>query len=112
MVERNNRAIADALQALANAIAYQNNLNHHIGGAINGSRDLNRFQRNNPSTFKRGYDPKGAQSWLRGIEKIFRVMACFDAQQVLFGTQMLSGEVKYWWNNARQRIEASGTDIT
>lgn len=112
MAGRNDRAIADALQALANAIANQNNLNHQIGGVVDGSRDLNRFQRNNAPTFKGRYDPKGAHSWLQGIEKIFRVMACLDAQQVSFGTHMLSEEVEYWLNNASYRLEASGTTIT
>ncbi|XP_050909666.1 uncharacterized protein LOC127123498 [Lathyrus oleraceus] len=112
MARRNDRAIADALQALANAIANQNNLNHQIGGAVDGSRDLSRFQRNNPPTFKGRCDLEGAQSWLQGIEKIFRVMACWDAQQVSFGTHMLFEEAEYWWNSARQRLEASGTAIT
>lgn len=92
MAGRNDHAITDALQALANAIANQNNFNHQIEGVVDGSRDLNWFQRNNPQTFKGRYDPEGTQSWLQGIEKIFRVMACSDAQQVSFGTHMLSEE--------------------
>lgn len=104
MAGRSDHVIADALQALANAIANHNNLNHQIRGVVDGSRDLNRFQRNNPSTLKGRYYPEGAQSWLQGIEKIFRVMACSDAQQVSFGTHMLSKDAEYWWNNARQRL--------
>lgn len=36
-------------------------------------------------------------------------MACTKVQKVHFGTHMLS---KDWWDNARQRFEASGTEIT
>ncbi|MCI33396.1 cellular nucleic acid-binding protein [Trifolium medium] len=53
-------------------------------------RGLDRLVRNNPSTFKGRYDPEGAQTWLQGVEKIFRVMVCSDAHKVLFGTHMLA----------------------
>lgn len=38
-------------------------------------------------------------------------MACSDAQQVLFGTHMLTKEVEYLRDNTRQRVEAAGTEI-
>lgn len=57
-------------------------------------RGLGKFQRNNSSTFKGRYDLEGAQVWLREIEKIFQVMACTEEHKVLFGTHMLSEEVK------------------
>ena len=52
--------------------------------------ELRKFQRNNSPTYKGGYDPEGAQTWLREIKKIFWVMACIKEQQVLFGTYLLS----------------------
>ncbi|XP_050920261.1 uncharacterized protein LOC127137897 [Lathyrus oleraceus] len=39
-------------------------------------------------------------------------MPCPDAQQVLYGTHMLSEEAEYWWDNARHRFRASGTMVT
>lgn len=45
-------------------------------------------------TFKGQYDPNGAQAWIRGIEKIFRVMACTDVQKVQFGNHMLEEEAR------------------
>lgn len=38
-------------------------------------------------------------------------MACEDAQKILYGDYMLSEEVEYWWDNARQRFKANGTMI-
>lgn len=34
------------------------------------------------------------------------------AQKILYGGYMLSGEVGYWLDNARQRFKANGTMIT
>ena len=64
MAGKNDRAIADALQALANAMENQAGGNAEYHG-------LDRFQRNNPPTFRGGYDPEGAETWLKEIRKIF-----------------------------------------
>ena len=69
MAGRNDRAIADALQALANAMENQAGGNAEYHG-------LDWFQRNNPPTFRGGYDLEGAEIWLKEIKKIFRVMQC------------------------------------
>jgi len=73
---------------------------------------LDRFQRNNPPSFSGGYNPDGAQNWIREIEKNFQVMACPEGQKVAFGTYTLVEEVEYWWENTRQCLEAEGQDVT
>ena len=65
------------------------------------------FQRNNPPTFKGGYDPEGSEAWLREIERIFQLTECQDHQKVLFATHMLADEVEYWWENTRPRLEGA-----
>lgn len=75
-------------------------------------RGLGKFQRNNLPTFMGRYDPKCAHTWLKEIEKFFRVMTRTEEQKVLFGTHMLSEEVEDWWDNTRQRLEITGTEIT
>ena len=50
--------------------------------------------------------------WLKAIEKIFRTMACSDAQPVQFETHMLTEEAEDWWDNTRQRLADVGTEIT
>jgi len=64
----NDRAIADALQALAQAIGNPNR--GEAGGAVE-NQGLDHFQRNNPPSFNGGYNPNGAQNWIREIDKKF-----------------------------------------
>ncbi|XP_058757872.1 uncharacterized protein LOC131631111 [Vicia villosa] len=95
---RNDDAIAEALESLAQAMA-QNNQNNQNGGAVNEFCGLGMFQRNNQPTFKGRHDLEGSQTWIRKIENIFRVMACTDEQKMLFDTHMLSEEAEDWWDN-------------
>lgn len=48
------------------------------------------------TTFKGRYDPDGAQTWLKEIERVFRVMECTEVQKVCFGTHMLVEEADDW----------------
>ncbi|XP_020207494.1 uncharacterized protein LOC109792493 [Cajanus cajan] len=89
MAGRNNRVIADALQALAQAM----NNNNRAGVGPNW---LEKFQRNLPPTFKGGYDPDAAMNWLTEIEKIFNVMDCPLAQKVKLATFMLTADAHFW----------------
>ena len=99
MAGRNDCVIAYTLETLAQVIA-QNTQNNQNGGAPDEFCALGKFQRNNPLTFKGSHDPESAQAWLKVTEKIFRVMACTDAQKVHFGTHMLSEEAEDWWDNS------------
>lgn len=56
MAGRNDRAIADALEAIAYAMRQQNQQ------ADGGDYGLDRFLRNKPSTFKGKHDPEGTQA--------------------------------------------------
>ncbi|XP_028215148.1 uncharacterized protein LOC114397257 [Glycine soja] len=105
MAARNERErlLTEALNNLAQVMANQGG-----GGGATMYHRLDRFQRNNPPTFKGGYDPEGVEAWLREIEKIFRVMECQDHQKVLFATHMLADEAEYWWENTRSRLEGVG----
>jgi len=69
--------------------------NQGSDGGANVYHGLDRFQRNNPPTFKRGYDSEGVKAWLREIDKIFRVTKCQDQQKVLFATHMLVDGAEY-----------------
>jgi len=72
---------------------------------------LETFLRNHPPTFKGRYDPDGAQTGLKEIERVFRVMQCEDAQKVrlvrtcLPRRLMISGLVFYpFWNKTELRL--------
>ncbi|XP_050914823.1 uncharacterized protein LOC127129736 [Lathyrus oleraceus] len=47
------------------------------------------------TTFKGRYDPDGARTWLREIERIFRVMDCSEAQKVQFDMHMLTDDWEF-----------------
>ena len=101
MAGRNDDAIAAALQAVAQAVQNPPNANEN-----------DEFQKNNPPTFKGRYDPDGAQTWLREIERIFRGMDYPEAQKVRLGTHMLAEEADDWWISTRQLLRATGEVIT
>lgn len=106
---RNDRAISNALEAMAQAMQNQNQNN--VGGDVKFCY-LEKFQRNKPPTFKGKYDPDGAQEWLKVIEKIFRVMNFSEEQKVSFGTYILVGEADDWWMSACRVLENIVEEIT
>jgi hypothetical protein len=69
----------------------------HNAGGNEGVRMLETFLRNQPPTFKGRYDLDGAHTWLKEVERIFRVMQCNDVQMVRFGTHMLAEQADDGW---------------
>jgi len=108
MATRNERErlLTEALNNLVQVMANQGG-----SGGATVYQGLDRFHRNNPPTFKGGYDLEGAEAWLWEIEKIFRVTECQDHQKVLFATHILADEAKYWWENTRPRLEGGGAVV-
>lgn len=105
MVEgRKNQAIINSLKPMAQSLQNQQGLEDELCG-------LGKFQRSNQPNYKGRYDPEGAQTWLREIEKIFRVMALTEEQKVLFGTYKLSEEAEDQWDNVCQMMEDEFTEI-
>jgi len=109
MAGRNDVAIVAALQVVAQAVGKQPNAG---SGGNDGVRMLETFLRNHPPTFKGKYDPDGAQTWLKEVERIFRVMQCTKAQMVRFGTHMLAEEAHDWWVSTRPLLENGGEGVT
>jgi len=109
MAGRNDAAIAAALEAVAQVVGQQPNAN---AGANAEVRMLETFLRNHPPTFKGRYDPDGAQTWLKEIERVFRVMQCTEVQKVCFGTHMLAEEADDWWISLLPILEKDGAEVT
>jgi hypothetical protein len=81
MAGRNDAAIAAALQAVEQ--------HPNAGAGANAEvRMLETLLRNHPPTFKGRYDPDGAQTWLKEIERVFRVMQCTEDQKVRFDQRL------------------------
>src|ERR1043165_9731029 len=70
------------------------------------------LQRENPPTLQGKYDPKGALTRLKEIDRIFRVMDFFLVQKIRYGTHKLSEEADDWWVDTRQRLEVAGEEVT
>ncbi|XP_050897553.1 uncharacterized protein LOC127104412 [Lathyrus oleraceus] len=70
-------------------------------------RHLGKLQWNNLPTFKGRYAPDGRHTWLKEIERIFRVMDFSEAQKVSFNTHMLAKEADDWWSNTRQVVDVA-----
>jgi len=73
MAGRNDVVIVAALEVVAQAVGQQPNANAGVNAEV---KMLETFLRNHPPTFKGRYDLDGAQTWLKEIERIFRVMQC------------------------------------
>ncbi|XP_050909624.1 uncharacterized protein LOC127123449 [Lathyrus oleraceus] len=97
---RNNVAIDVALQTVAQVVQNQPNV-----GGNDKFQHLGKFQRKNPPTLKGRYDPDGVMTWLKEIERNFRVMDCSKARKMRFGMHMLDEEVDDWWINTRQVLD-------
>jgi len=54
------------------------------------------------SKFNGKATPDEADAWLRECKKIFKVLACTEAQQLSFATFLLVGDVEYWWTRMQQ----------
>ena len=53
-----------------------------------------------------------AQTWLKEIERIFRVMQCEDVQKVRFSTHILAEEADDWWVSLLPILEQDGAEVT
>ncbi|XP_028067735.1 uncharacterized protein LOC114270437 [Camellia sinensis] len=55
------------------------------------------FKKMKPPLFCGGVDPLKAEAWVLGIEKLFEVFLCTDAQKVQLAAFTLEGEARRWW---------------
>ncbi|XP_028098905.1 uncharacterized protein LOC114298516 [Camellia sinensis] len=55
------------------------------------------FKKIKPSIFKRGIDPMKAETWVLGVEKLFEVFPCIEAQKVQLAAFTLEDEARRWW---------------
>jgi len=64
-----------------------------------------------PSKFNDKVTPDEAHAWLRECEKIFRVLACTEAQQLSFATFLLVGDAEYWWMGMQQQMQTCQEEV-
>ena len=62
----------------------------HHGGMIE-------FKRLSPPTFEGTTEPMEAEKWIIEMEKVFRVLECFEGEKVAYASYMLRGDAYDWW---------------
>ncbi|XP_028093280.1 uncharacterized protein LOC114293412 [Camellia sinensis] len=55
------------------------------------------FKKMKPPSFKEGIEPMKAEAWVLGIEKLFKVFPCTEAQKVQLAAFTLEDEAQRWW---------------
>ncbi|XP_028075030.1 uncharacterized protein LOC114277336 [Camellia sinensis] len=55
------------------------------------------FKKMKPPAFDGGVDPLKVEAWVIGIEKLFEVFPCLEAQKVQLVTFTLENEARRWW---------------
>jgi len=65
-----------------------------------------------PAEFTGKASPDEADAWLCKCENIFRVMNCEDEQKLLFATNLLNEDAKYWWADMQQQMETREEPVT
>ncbi|XP_022845338.1 uncharacterized protein LOC111368340 [Olea europaea var. sylvestris] len=74
---------------------------------------VEQFRRYKPSTFDGNFEPLVVEEWIRGLKRIFRHIACTDAQKVLCAEFMLIGAAGHWWESvSRTRTEEQQRNLT
>jgi len=104
-------ALVEALTMMVQMLVQAQGYGPHDHGEAE-ERRLDRFMRNNPSTFKGHFDPGGAQTWMQGVEQIFCAMVTSDDQKERLATHILAEEAEYWWASAKRRVEAGGEVVS
>lgn len=73
---------------------------------------LRQFQNMNPPSFKGAPEPAMAETWVKKLEKVFKILKCTDQQKVQLAVYMLEGEVDDWWANIEEGFQKNGVQIT
>ena len=81
--------------------------------AQNGARqepDLyKKFKGYDPPSFSGTTDPIVAETWLREIEKVFKVMKCVEADKVRLATYKIKGIAEHWWEFEEEALKKTET---
>lgn len=51
-----------------------------------------------------------AKSWIRQIQKTFKISGCSEGQKVPFSTYMFEGEASFWWEIVELLLSVNGEE--
>lgn len=63
-----------------------------------------------PPSFKGVADPIEAETWIRQIQKTFKVSGYSEEQKVPFSTYMFEGEATFLWEMVERLLSANGEE--
>jgi hypothetical protein len=99
--------ILETLQNLAGVVGQQATAMQQMGTNLqqvaqdksnaSGAMSYKKFMDMDPPAFVGKTDPEAAESWVREIERIFRVLEVPAERQVDFGTYRLKEHAEKWW---------------
>ena len=58
---------------------------------------LEKFKKLHPTEFAGTVDPSVADEWLKGVERVFRILEVEEEQKLRLATFSLAGEALVWW---------------
>lgn len=65
------------------------------------------FKSIQPPEFKGFGEPVEARSWLKEMEKSFKIIGVEEGQKTVFATYLLKGEANHWWES-KEAMEPAG----
>ncbi|KAL3752709.1 hypothetical protein ACJRO7_000157 [Eucalyptus globulus] len=102
----------DILQALANIGNLMDRQAQQQPGMERRPQGLvEQFLKLKPLKFSGMGSPEEAEHWIDGIEQIFRLLDCSDAEKIVLIEYQLEGNAKFWWRASRDTIFPSGIDF-
>ncbi|XP_057452222.1 uncharacterized protein LOC130744042 [Lotus japonicus] len=67
-------------------------------------KGIDKFLKRNPPLFDGGYDPEGANRWLRKIEQIYESLPTSEDRMIAYASYLFHEEARNWWVHAKSRI--------
>ncbi|GKU88786.1 hypothetical protein SLEP1_g3007 [Rubroshorea leprosula] len=116
------KAITDMSSIFRDYLQHQNNNNapQNTGGNSQQTVDsregneqltlVKQFQNMNLPSFKGVPDPDVAESWVKNLEKMFKLLKCTDGQKVELAVSTLEGEADDWWTTAQDGFSRRGEE--
>ncbi|KAL3740601.1 hypothetical protein ACJRO7_021820 [Eucalyptus globulus] len=102
----------DILQALANiGNLMEMQAQQQLGAECHTQGPVEQFLKLKPPKFTGMGSPEEAEHWIDGMEQIFWLLNCNDAEKITLAEYQLEGNAKFWWRPSRDTIFPLGTDI-
>ncbi|KAL3729693.1 hypothetical protein ACJRO7_026776 [Eucalyptus globulus] len=102
----------DILQELANIGNLMKRQAQQQPGAERRIQGLaEQFLKLKPPKFNGMGSPKEVEQWIDGMERIFWLLDCNEAEKITLAEYQLEGNAKFWWRASKDTIFPPGTEL-